>query len=71
MKKFRFGIRHKHPGSATEKYHRFALMNLLNLLLSLISDVCVCFQSFFGLNFGGGAEIDIILDDAESRKVRV
>ena len=27
------------------------------------------FQSFFGINFGGGAEIDIILDDADSRKV--
>ena len=26
-------------------------------------------QSFFGINFGGGAEIDIILDDADNRKV--
>lgn len=26
-------------------------------------------MSFFGLNFGGGAEIDIILDDADSRKM--
>ena len=27
------------------------------------------FQSFFGLSFGGGAEIDIILDDADTRKM--
>lgn len=26
-------------------------------------------MSFFGINFGGGAEIDIILDDAETRKM--
>jgi len=26
-------------------------------------------MSFFGINFGGGAEIDIILDDADSRKM--
>lgn len=26
-------------------------------------------MSFFGINFGGGAEIDIVLDDAESRKM--
>jgi len=26
-------------------------------------------MSFFGLNFGGGAEIDIILDEADSRKM--
>ena len=26
-------------------------------------------QSFFGLNFGGGGEIDIILDEADTRKV--
>ena len=31
----------------------------------------IYFQSFFGLNFGGGAEIDIILDDADARKVRL
>ena len=28
------------------------------------------FKSFFGINFGGGAEIDIILDDADNRKVQ-
>ena len=33
--------------------------------------VIIYFQSFFGLNFGGGAEIDIILDDADARKVRL
>ena len=27
------------------------------------------FQSFFGINFGGGGEIDIILEDADNRKV--
>ena len=26
-------------------------------------------QSFFGISFGGGAEIDIILDDADTRKM--
>ena len=26
-------------------------------------------QSFFGLSFGGGGEIDIILDDADNKKM--
>ena len=28
-------------------------------------------QSFFGINFGGGGEIDIILEDADNRKVNI
>ena len=33
------------------------------------SNLVIPVQSFFGISFGGGAEIDIILDDADTRKM--
>ena len=35
----------------------------------MVSNFLIIVQSFFGISFGGGAEIDIILDDADTRKM--
>ena len=44
-----------HNGEAWKKVSNFYVVHIL--------------QSFFGINFGGGGEIDIILEDADNRKV--
>ena len=44
-------------------------MKYLVISKRLLSLLYPNLQSFFGISFGGGAEIDIILDDADTRKM--